>query len=101
MVLVEKRSIEKAALALKVSRKHCHNLFWQAVESVFPDYKYARPRPTVRKLRELLAMFMEPETSSREQSGNSEDYLEHLVAGPGSGERGDDQSDTEWNGQSG
>lgn len=93
LVLPEKRSIEAAARALKISRKHCHNLFWQAVGGLFPDYQKVRARPTLRLLREQLAMLMGPETSWREQSGNSEDYLDHVGKGRGNPERGHDQSD--------
>jgi hypothetical protein len=100
MVLAEERSIEKAARTLKQSRKHCHNLFWQAIESIFPDYKNVHPRPTTRKLREQLAVLMDLVTSSRERSGNSEGYLENLAAGRENVTRGYDSSDEENYGQS-
>lgn len=98
MVLAEKRSVEKTAAALKISRKRCNELYKQAVLTVFPEYN--EELPPVRKLREQLAMLMEPVTSSKEQSGNSEDYLDHLAAGRESGECGYDHSDGESYGHS-
>jgi hypothetical protein len=92
MVLHEGRSIEDAARALqpRISRKHCYTLFKSAVLSVFPEYKEARL--TVRKLRDQLAEIMKPENTGREQSGNTEDYLDYKATRGYSG-RGWDQSD--------
>lgn len=66
-VLVEKQPIEAAAKTLRITRKHCHNLFWQAVERLFPDYKNARPRPAIRHLRKVLDVL----TDESDESGKS------------------------------
>jgi|SRR5579875_1152467 len=75
MVLAEKHSIERAARNLGISRQHCNELYKSAILSVFPEYK--EELPPVRRLREIVSTLMEPDTSGRERSGNTEDYLDH------------------------
>jgi hypothetical protein len=76
LVFAEGKSVRLAAQALKVSRQHGYHLFWKAVDSVFSPNE--DNRRSIRKIRDLLDVTMNPESSWREVSGYSEDALDHL-----------------------